>query len=100
MVFLFSVASVVFPALLRRFFKSARRDAMRFVTVEQQNGCDPALAGSRLKFIGLLLAIMSWLPGLASGAGITWPSNQLLPTFSRPTPVIDTIDVSSASGPE
>ena len=61
----------------------------------------PAVAGHQMKFMGLvLLAVMGWLPGLASGAGITWPSNQLLPTFSQPTPVIDTIDVSSASGPE
>ncbi len=73
----------------------------RLIAMRPPNSWLPAVAGHQMKFIGLmLLAIMGCLSGLASGAGITWPSNQLLPTFSQPTPVIDTIDVSSASGPE
>jgi hypothetical protein len=37
---------------------------------------------------------------LASAAGLIWPPNQLLPTFSPPAAVLDCIDVSSASNPE
>jgi len=47
----------------------------------------------------LLLLLLTWL-NLASGAGINWPANQLLPTFSPPTLVLDCIDVSGASGPQ
>lgn len=36
----------------------------------------------------------------ASAQGITWPTNQMLPTFSKPAPVLDCIDVSSSTGPE
>ena len=36
----------------------------------------------------------------ARGSGLIWPDNQLLPTFPAPAPVIDCIDVSSATGAE
>src|SRR6266481_4305443 len=32
------------------------------------------------------------------GAGLDWPSNRFLPTFSTPASNIDVIDISSASG--
>ena len=50
----------------------------------------------KLRILALLL--MSALETWASG--LNWPANQLLPAFSAPAPVIDCIDVSSASGPE
>jgi len=48
----------------------------------------------------ILLAL--WLSGvnLVCAAGIDWTENQLLPTFSTPAPVLDVIDVSSASNAE
>jgi alpha-tubulin suppressor-like RCC1 family protein len=36
----------------------------------------------------------------AHATGLNWPPNQLFPTFSTPAPVLDCIDVSSASNPE
>jgi len=41
---------------------------------------------------------LSVSPGWATG--ITWPTNQLMPTFSQPAPVLDCVDISSSSGPE
>ena len=38
--------------------------------------------------------------GVAHAAGLNWPTNQLMPTFSAPAPVLDCIDVSSATGPQ
>ena len=37
---------------------------------------------------------------LSRAQGLIWPANQLMPTFSTPAPVLDCIDVSSASNPE
>ena len=37
---------------------------------------------------------------LAHGTGLDWPTNQLLPSFSTPAPVLDAIDISSSSGAE
>src|SRR5882672_7463196 len=37
---------------------------------------------------------------LARAQGISWPTNQLLPTFSAPAAIIDCIDVSSATPAE
>src|SRR5579863_1200833 len=34
----------------------------------------------------------------ARGSGLNWPTNQLLPVFSSPAPVIYCIDISSATG--
>jgi hypothetical protein len=48
----------------------------------------------------LLAAIWIGCPVLVRGAGLHWPANQLLPTFSAPVPVLDCIDLSSASGGE
>src|ERR1017187_7643996 len=39
-------------------------------------------------------------PTLVHGTGLDWPTNQLLPAFSAPAPVLDLIDVSSSSGDE
>jgi hypothetical protein len=36
----------------------------------------------------------------AHATGLTWPTNQFLPTFSAPAPVLDCIDLSSASSAE
>jgi prepilin-type processing-associated H-X9-DG protein len=54
------------------------------------------------KFLGsiTLVIFFACLPGPLHAAGITWPPNQLLPTFATPAPVLDCIDVSSASGAE
>ena len=48
----------------------------------------------------LLLAIGFCWSQLADATGLIWPANQLLPTFSTPVPVLDCIDVSSASSAE
>ncbi|HEY4415949.1 MAG TPA: LamG-like jellyroll fold domain-containing protein, partial [Verrucomicrobiae bacterium] len=57
--------------------------------------------GRRVAFIKLLLlASIVGCPWLASALGLTWPTNQFLPTFSAPVPVLDVIDVSSASNGE
>lgn len=37
---------------------------------------------------------------LARGQGLTWPTNHLLPAFSKPAAVLDAIDISSNSDPE
>ncbi|HTB83673.1 MAG TPA: LamG-like jellyroll fold domain-containing protein [Candidatus Sulfotelmatobacter sp.] len=37
---------------------------------------------------------------LVRATGLIWPANQLLPAFSTPTPVLDSIDISSASSAE
>lgn len=49
---------------------------------------------------GALIFFFILAATLAGAQGITWPTNQLLPTFSTPAPVLDCIDVSSATGPE
>jgi len=51
----------------------------------------------------LLRTTLSWLLlwitiQCARGSGLNWPTNQLLPAFSAPAPVVYCIDVSSASG--
>ena len=48
----------------------------------------------------LLISTMLFSAILVQAQGINWPTNQLLPTFSAPAPVLDCIDVSSASGAE
>lgn len=54
----------------------------------------------RAQFAGLV-CMLAWLgAGPVRGDGLTWPAGQLLPTFSTPAPVLDCIDVSSASDPE
>jgi hypothetical protein len=74
---------------------------IRFVTAWQLNIFNPTAARNHAKWIGVvLMAVIVLFPRLVSGAGLIWPSNQLLPIFSTPAPVIDCIDVSSASGPE
>jgi len=57
---------------------------------------------SLTKFAGLLLltAFAGGFSKLVQATGISWPANQLLPTFSAPTQLIDCIDVSGASGPQ
>ena len=47
----------------------------------------------------LMLAVVFWM-GWARAAGLIWPAGQLLPAFSPPVPVLDCIDVSSASSAE
>ena len=39
-------------------------------------------------------------PILAQRTGLNWPDHQLLPSFSAPAPVLDCIDLGSASGAE
>lgn len=52
--------------------------------------------------VGFLLAVAVVIGCLkpVRGAGLNWPANQLLPTFSTPVAVLDCIDVSSASSAE
>ena len=52
-----------------------------------------------MKKIFTALLVLSCL-SLTRAAGLNWPTNQLLPTFSAPVPVLDGIDVSSASSAE
>ncbi len=47
----------------------------------------------------MALALICGMP-LVRGQGITWPTNQMLPTFSKPAAVLDCIDVSSSTDPE
>jgi hypothetical protein len=49
---------------------------------------------------GLLILFFLMSLSLARGQGLTWPTNQMLPTFSKPAAVLDCIDVSSSTGPE
>ena len=53
---------------------------------------------SRLALILILIFALS--VSLAQGQGLIWPTNQMLPTFSKPAAVLDAIDVSSSTGPE
>ena len=49
----------------------------------------------------VLLLVLIWTSiNLASATGLNWPTNQFLPIFSAPAPVLDCIDISSASGAE
>jgi alpha-tubulin suppressor-like RCC1 family protein len=71
------------------------------VTTGQHDFFDPIATRNHAKCIGVILtAVIVLFDGPVSGAGLIWPANQLLPAFSTPAPVIDCIDVSSASGPE
>jgi hypothetical protein len=47
-----------------------------------------------------LILLAALCPVLAGAAGLQWPDHQLLPAFSTPAPVLDCIDLSSASGAE
>ena len=58
-------------------------------TVQARNG----------RFISLVL-IFALSISFAQGQGLTWPTNQMLPTFSKPAAVLDAIDISSNTGPE
>ena len=57
---------------------------------------------SHARFFGkiILLALTGLVSGSVFGAGLNWPANQLLPTFSTPVPLLDVVDVSSASDAE
>jgi hypothetical protein len=58
-------------------------------------------AGKPVRLVGLILLAGAVLwPKTGCGQELDWPDNRLLPTFSTPAPVIDCIDVSSASGAE
>lgn len=49
----------------------------------------------------IILAVALLLcPRPATGAGLNWPDNQLLPTFSTPAPVLDVIDLTGMSAAE
>ena len=50
----------------------------------------------RLLCLCLGLAAAGWV----RAGGLSWPTNQFLPTFATPASVIDCIDISTASGPE
>lgn len=55
----------------------------------------------RSRLFGLILFTFTILfPKPVRGTGLIWPANQLLPTFSTPAPVLDGIDISSASSAE
>src|SRR5271155_742544 len=76
-------------------------DSIQFGAAGTNTRFGPADTRRHSPLIGLLLlALLGFLPGPVSGAGLTWPPNQLLPTFSTPAPVLDCIDISSLSGPE
>jgi hypothetical protein len=47
-----------------------------------------------------LVLIFALSMTLARGQGLTWPTNQMMPTFSKPAAVLDCIDVSADTGPE
>jgi len=53
---------------------------------------------TRFSLLILLAAFGIGCPILVGGAGLDWPVNRLLPAFSAPAPVLDCIDLSSASG--
>src|ERR1700722_3078244 len=50
--------------------------------------------------IGVSILLLMGCLRVASAQGLMWPTNQMLPTFSRPAPVLDSIDTSSSSNPE
>ena len=47
-----------------------------------------------------LTLLFALCTSLARAQGLTWPTNQMLPTSSKPAPVLDAIDVSTNTGPE
>ncbi|MGH7943142.1 MAG: hypothetical protein ACREFR_18945, partial [Limisphaerales bacterium] len=49
---------------------------------------------------GLLILLSSSCIVIARGQGLTWPANQMFPTFSKPAAVLDCIDISFSSDPE
>jgi hypothetical protein len=51
-------------------------------------------------FVPVWAAMGLGCPILVAADGLNWPAGQLLPTFSTPAPVLDCIDMSSASGAE
>src|SRR4051812_48250010 len=55
---------------------------------------------SRIARVTSTLAFCLWLTAAlcSRGAGLDWPTNRFLPTFSTPASNIDCIDISSASG--
>src|ERR1700678_254781 len=55
---------------------------------------------TRFSILILLDAIGVSGPILVRGAGLNWPANQLLPTFSTPAPVLDCIDITSVRNAE
>ena len=44
------------------------------------------------------MAISFFIVVSVQGSGITWPANQLMPTFATPAAVLDAVDISSSSG--
>jgi alpha-tubulin suppressor-like RCC1 family protein len=50
--------------------------------------------------IGISILLLMGCLRVASAQGLIWPTNQMLPTFSKPAPVLDCIDTSSSSNPE
>jgi len=48
----------------------------------------------------VVLSLMLLTPNSSCAAGLIWPANQLLPTFSAPTAVVDCIDLTSLTGDE
>lgn len=53
------------------------------------------------QMVQLGLALMAVLfSSLGHGTGLNWPSNQLLPAFSQPVPLLDMIDLTHATGDE
>jgi hypothetical protein len=55
---------------------------------------------ARLGVLILLAAVGIRCPISAGGTGLNWPDHQLLPAFSAPAPVLDCIQLDSASGAE
>src|SRR5215469_11305979 len=47
-----------------------------------------------------LILLFALCTQFVRGEGLTWPANQMLPTFSKPASVLDCIDVSSCTGAE
>jgi alpha-tubulin suppressor-like RCC1 family protein len=50
--------------------------------------------------VWILIAAFLSLGFVSHAQGLIWPTNQLMPTFSKPAPVLDCIDVSAANNPE
>src|SRR5271169_516284 len=74
---------------------------MKLTTVIQLVATGRKTTNNPARMLGLMLMAAAVLsPTLVHGTGLDWPTNQLLPSFSTPAPVLDAIDISSSSGAE
>ncbi|HTV40340.1 MAG TPA: LamG-like jellyroll fold domain-containing protein [Candidatus Sulfotelmatobacter sp.] len=82
----------------------SRSKRNRELSIKRPNHPQPFLRRSmfdvRCSMFLALLLLFALRTSPVHGQGLTWPTNQMLPTFSKPASVLDAIDVSTDTGPE